>query len=328
MMGEQPWQVLAECPHCQVAAALVQLMDPTHPASHLGRPVHERCRLCGWQTRAADEPFAPQQPHSSGRCPACQKVLSDAARSGRGTCGHCTYGPRLRETHPPMALNTEDLARRALQRWSIEEGEPDVSQFCEAHMGMQVNQVVRALNDRVPVDTSFDVIAFLFPGAGGGGAGGGARGHADVSTPSSMSKEQLDPTVETTMDPRTPARVLISVMVADGELRPGEQRFIQEFLAAEGLQPLQDSDLRIWRPHELVPPPPYELRHRLVEATVHLMHLDHERDGSEYKVVRAFAGAWGITDAELQAWDQAYDKRYATTMTRLWAALSKLIRVR
>jgi len=221
-------------------------------------------------------------------------------------------------------MSSIDVATRALARWATEEGEPEVQRFCQVHMGMSVGAVARALVERRPVATSFDVIAFLFPGAGGGRASAGTpRTTSSFAIPESEVTEQRP-----VMHPRTPARVLISVMVADGELRPGEIKFIQDFLTAEGLGPLEDADLRIWRPQELGTPPDHELRARLVEATVHLMHLDRERDGSEWKVVRSFAGAWGITEDQLKAWDKAYDARYATTMTRLWAALSKLVRLR
>ena len=333
-MGE-PWQVLASCPHCRVEAALVQIMDPVHPATHLGRPVEQRCRCCGWATLAVEEPFAPTLPPSSGRCPNCQTPLTDAARTGRGICASCGYTPRLRETHAPTDLTRGEAARDALTRWAHDEGEADVERFCTAHLGGTLDEVVARLKAREIVHTSFDVIAWLFPEQGGGAL------HTPDRAPSARPVEVVDRAPATPepeladdlalpepVDPAVPARLLLSVMAADGELRRGERRFIDAFLDAEGLPPVDEADIRIWRPHELPRPADVETRRQLIEACVHLVHLDRERDGTEWKVVRAFAGAWGISDEELAGWDQAYDARYATTMTRLWRRLSGFVRLR
>lgn len=331
-MDQQPWQVLATCPHCRVEASVVQLMDPTHPATHLGRPTDQRCRLCGWATRALDEPFAPRMPPSAGRCPACNKALSEAARTGRGICPHCRYTPRLLEVHAPMRLGSAAVALGALQRWALEDGEQDVERFCQAHMGLGAEAVVERLVRHEPVSTTFDVIAWLFP-----------DGSALSSTPDEGPSARPVPIVDrapaappspspsptsAALDPRVPARVLVSVMAADGLLRPGERRFVDAFLAHEGLEPLDPADLRIWRPHELPVPEDADLRARLLEACVHLMHLDHQRDGSEWKVIKAFAAAWGIAEDDLDTWDRSYDARYATVMSRLWRSLTNLVRLR
>ena len=330
-MGE-PWQVLAECPHCRVEAAVLQVMDPTHPACHLGRPAEQRCRLCGWATVALDEPFAPRLPPSSGRCPACNKPLSEAARTGQGICPHCRYTPRLRETEGPVSMRAPGTARAALIRWAALEGEADVDRFCHAHMGEGADEVVGRLGRGERVGTTFDVIAWLFPDSGGGAVS--TRADAPGSRPVPVGDRRPAPAEDDAadaplpMDPHTAARVLVSVMAADGELRPGELRFIRRFLESEGLPPMDPADLRIWRPHELPVPAEAAVRSQLIEACVHLMHLDRQRDGSEWKVVRAFAAAWGIADDDLHAWDRAYDARYSTVMTRLWGALSRFVRVR
>lgn len=334
MIGE-PWQVLASCPHCRVEAALVQIMDPVHPATHLGRPVEQRCRCCGWAARAADEPFTPSLPPSSGRCPNCSRPLSDPARTGQGHCPHCGYAPRLRETRAPLDIRRPEVAREALLAWAVAEGESDVERFCEAHLGGPVDHVISRLRDGEIVHTTFDVIAWLFPDGGGGGAAARTPHDAPTSRPAEIvdrapaAPDSPDaPERPRALDPRVPARVLISVMAADGEIRPGERRFIDAFLEAEGLPPVDEADLRIWRPHELDPPPDPALRAQLLEACVHLVHLDRERDGTEWKVVRAFAGAWGVPEDALEAWDKAYDARYATAMTRLWRRLSGFVKVR
>lgn len=322
-----PYQVLADCPHCHTEAAVLQLMDPLHPACHLGVPASTRCRLCGHAEEADEELFAPRLPMTSGRCPACTKPLSEEARAGEAPCPHCGYQPRVQRLREPLDLSDPDLARRALARWAAEEGE-EVGVFCRANMGREVDQLVAALVAGQPVGTSFDVIAYLFPaGPAGRGASAAARTPEVVDREPVEEEEAPLEVVEETWSPRTPARTLISVMLADGELRPGERLFIDTFLDRAGYPALDSADLRVWRPQELGPLPPPQVREQLVEAAVHLAHLDRERDGSEWKVISAYAAAWGITEAQLKQWDTAYDRRYATAMSRLWRSLSRLVRV-
>lgn len=325
------YQVLSDCPHCHTEAAVVELMDPAHPACHLGAPMETRCRLCAWKVVAGDEPFTARQPLAAGRCPACRARLSEAARTGQAACPTCGYKPRLEVVREPESLADPAAAAAALARWAAEEGEPDVEAFCRANMGKARDEVIALLGRGERVPTTFDVIAYLFPQHSGGRASAPDPRRAALEVVDREPEPPPEPSPappEPEMDPRTPARVLVSVMVADGELRHGEHRFVQAFLDREGLPSFAAGDLRVWRPAELGPMPPPELRDRLLEACVHLSHLDRERDGSEWKVITAFARAWGVSDAQLRRWDQAYDAKYATVMTRLWRSLSQLVRPR
>jgi hypothetical protein len=317
------WQVLSDCRFCLVEAAVVEMMDPHHPACHLGVPSEARCRLCGWSVEAAVEPFAPRLAIGSGRCPNCNKTLSTDARSGKAPCEHCEYLPHVIERQPPASIDDIDEALARLRVWAEEEGEPDLELFCGSNMGMSVDDVVRHLTTGEPVGTTFDVIAYLFPGAGGG------AGHAPETRPkltvgTAESAPEPQPAAPT-MHPHTPARVLVSVMVADGELRDGEMVFITSYLEHNGLEPLRQSELRVWRPAELGYIAP-ELKEPLIEAAVHLMHLDREQDGTELKVIRAFARAWALPEAQVEGWITQYDRRYSTIMTRLWRSLTFLVR--
>ncbi len=320
-----PWQILCDCPHCHTEASVVEVMDPHHPACHLGHPIERRCRLCAWLMRAESEPFGARHPMSMGRCPACTKALGEAARSGEAPCPHCGYSPTLNEVHLPSDLTDATAALAALTRWATEEGEPDVESFCTANMGAPSAQVVAWLGAGEVVPTTFDVIAFLFPGGGGGGGASpvASATPTDRRRDSEPSSPGVAPTPEP-MDPRTPARVLVSVMVADGALRAGEHTFVLRWLEREGLPAMESSDLRVWRPTELGTPPEPELRDRVLEAAVHLMHLDRQRDGSEWRVVEAFARAWGVDPHTLRAWDRRYDKRYRSPMRSLMAVLDRL----
>lgn len=325
MTPGRPYQVLTDCPHCKVEAAVVELMDPLHPACHLGLPAERHCRLCAWREKAADEPFTARLPLHLGRCPACSRPLTDAERAS-GHCPHCDYTPRLEVLHEPLDLTDAQVARDALMRWAVEEGEDDLEVFCQANLdGLDLDAVLERLATHTTLHTTFDAVAFLFPSAGGrkgSGGGGSVTGTPVVPTvdPEPIAKAAPE------MDPHTPARMLVSVMVADGELRAGEQRFVDSFLAREGLAPLPSRDLRVWRPHELGPVPDPALAARLVEACVHLCHLDQERDGSEWKLIVAYADALGVPRAQVEAWGRDYDRRYAPVMTRLMNALGGLFR--
>lgn len=324
------WQVLSDCPHCRAQGSVVELLDPTHPACHLGMPAEVRCRLCAWTVVAEPEPFPPRLPIASGRCPACQRPLDEAARSGQGPCLTCGYAPRQLLVRAPDDLRDAGRAVAALSRWAAEEGDGDVETFCVANMGGPAEAVVARLLAGEVVETTFDVVAWLFPTV----AGSRGRGVSEALRPRDLVVTGDDPIVvpepepELAMDARTPARVLVSVMVADGHLRAGERTFVDRFLERDGRPPLDPADLRVWRPQELGPMPDPELRDRLIEAAVHLAHLDRERDGSEWKVILAFSRAWGVPDDRVHAWDRLYDQRYATAMTRLWRSLTGLVRVR
>lgn len=321
-MTAEPWHVLSDCPHCRTEAAVLEEMDPLHPACHLGVPARRHCRLCRWEEAAAPEPFRPRDPPASGRCPNCRVPLGQAARSGDAPCPGCGYRPTLEPIRAPEDLQDVDRALWALRRWAQEEGE-DVDSFCQGNMGTAAAQVARALAEHQPVSTSFDVIAFLFPGGAPRGAAQPPKRPSEVPTLVSEVIEvprELQP-----MDPRTPGRLLVSVMVADGTLRASEQRFVQRWLERESLPAPEPGELRVWRPSELGAPPPEPIRDRLLEAAVHLMHLDRERDGSEWRVIVTFARAWGLDEATLASWDRRYGWRYTSLMARLGQALDRLL---
>jgi hypothetical protein len=165
------------------------------------------------------------------------------------------------------------------------------------------------------------VIAFLFPGAGGAVSRSLERTQVVDGLPAA---EAPEPAPRPAADPRTAVRLLVSVMVADGSLRAGERTFVVRFLEREGLPPLAPEDLRVWRPAELGAPPDAALCDRALEAAVHLMHLDRERDGSEWTVVREFARAWSVPEQRLSEWDRRYGQRYTGIMARLAKLLDSL----
>ena len=55
--------------------------------------------------------------------------------------------------------------------------------------------------------------------------------------------------------------------------------------------------------------------------------MNRQRDGSEWKVVVAFARSWGVSEDDVNRWDRMYDRRYANAMTMLWRTLSGFVRL-
>jgi hypothetical protein len=276
------YQVLEDCPDCKVSSAMVALYDPAVVA---GVSVEAACRLCGRTT--------------------AQGALQRRGRRFEGL------------------LEVID----ALDRWAEADGEPDVERYCAANFnGESATAVAKKVLAGEVVETGFDVFSFLFPGMGGGGGAGASEGEelrprtAKVAnsvplTPATVPQRVEGPVVEPPDPARTPARALAAIMLADGVMKEKEHRFLEAWLARYGHPPLIQEDLRAWRPGDLAPPAQVE---PLVHAMIELAHVDRERDGTEWRVVREFARRWGYPMAELEARGRTVDELVAPVSTQLW----------
>lgn len=311
----EPFQVLEDCPDCGVEGAIVGLVDPEEAE---GVTLVARCRLCGREERRGA-----------------------VKRAGR-------------------AFRTVPQVQRALERWAMAEGTADLEAFCEANMGgLSPAQVGHRVLRGEGVATSFDVVAFLFPGMGGGmgpsldddfdpyaparSLDGLPMGWPDEPATLGPQKDALPegwpepdelpeswPTVPPTPgavpaappDPaRTPVRALAAVMLADGVARKGETHFLDRFCQRAQLPPAGPEDLRPWRPSELARPEDPEM---VLDAMIALAHIDALQDGSEWRVVREFARAWGFPLAEVEARGQRARRATAPAMRRLFTRLERL----
>ncbi|MEZ4317513.1 MAG: hypothetical protein R3F61_08410 [Myxococcota bacterium] len=311
------WQVIADCAHCGTRGGVLQLMDPEHPACHLGVPASEECQMCGEHRSAGEPVLSPRDPIGSNRCPGCRKPLSAASRD-EARCEACGFTAEV-TVRAGLDLSDAGAIRAGLERWAASEG-VTIDELCESSLGGPTDAVVAKYLAREPVESSLDAIAFLFPGMAAGSALGANIEAPDA--PKHAPVEQREP------DPRAAARLLVSVMVADGQIRAGERAFVDAFLVAHGLEPLAPSELRPWRPHEVGPIGSAELAEGAVRAAVELMHLDGERDGSELRIVRTFARAWGVTERDVEQWNRQYDRRYAPPLRVVWRALNRWVRTR
>lgn len=300
-------QILAACPSCRVEAAVVELVEVSAVVEvgtgDRGQVIEGRCRLCGrWERGGA--------------------VLD------RG-----------------IPFRDAGQVHAALLRWARTEGEDDVHAFvASGFSGLSTDQVTAALLARRPVETSFDVIAWLFPGLAGAGGGGGKVDAGELARaaeagprgggvlarslpearPQTQPMQPLPPQASAPeVDERRLAlQALAAVMLADGVIRPGERAFLEGFAHRAGLPGLDPALVRPWRPTDLPLPQTPE---PILLAMVDLSFIDHERDGSEWRVVREFARHWGYPVDKLEALGERREEQVAPAMVRLWRSLRRLL---
>lgn len=217
---------------------------------------------------------------------------------------------------PGLDMTDATVAREALHDWASREG-LEIGELARGVVGLELAEILARYARREPVPTSLDVLAFLFPGST---AGGSPTNVPIAPTPA--------PTVRSAVpaDPRAPARVLASIMVADGTLGAAERRFVDAFLVEHGMEPLEPAEIRPWRPHELGPVHDRDLAEATLEAAVELVHLDGVRDRSELRVLHTFARVWGVDASRIDTWDRHYDRHHAPPFRTVWRALSRWVR--
>jgi len=225
------------------------------------------------------------------------------------------------------SLRDPDVAHAAIQAWAEIESEPDPDAFCQHNLGgLSLAQVIRRLTQGQAIDSSFDAVAYLFPGMAGavGALGTDAHGteeHAFAAQPTEDDPIALQPTISLGQGPAIAARALVAVMWADGEIRAGERTFVDAFLARAGQAPLADEDLRHWRPIDLgIPDAPGPI----IDAMVELAYVDRVRDHAEWQVIREFARHWGQDLVALEARRRELDKNLEGGMRRLWQNLQSI----
>jgi uncharacterized tellurite resistance protein B-like protein len=216
-------------------------------------------------------------------------------------------------------MRDPEQARRALEQWAVFEG-LTLDELSAGVLCSPVDEVVQRYATGQPVPTALDVFAFLFPGASAGVLPPSDSASSERSAPKRARPAPIPD------DPRAPARLLASVMVADGSMHPSEQAHVARFLEEHQMEPLAPEELRPWRPYELGPVRDLELARAALKSAVQLMHLDGVRDPSELRIVRTYARAWGVDDADVQEWDTAFDHHYAPALRIVWRALSRWVR--
>ena len=244
-------QLISDCPECLVEGGLLELADPS---GKLTVAIEGRCRLCGHATELGE-------------------VRVQGAR-----------------------FSTVDDVVHALAEWSTADGEPDVLMFTQVNMGgLTPAEVARRVLRRERVETSFDVIAFLFPSSGNGFQPDESQRRPEVRLVNEVTPlPAVQPEPIWNAPPFGPldvARALVSVMVADGVVRPSEKQFLARMLAEWRAPALPESEYRVWRPQEMGTPPDPQ---RLFDVMRLMCLVDREADGTEVRILQEYARAWGL----------------------------------
>ncbi len=235
-------------------------------------------------------------------------------------CGHATEFGEVRAKGKHFLTVDEVVA--ALDGWARGDGEPDTLLFTQVNMsGLTPAEVAHRVLRGERVETSFDVIAFLFPQAASGSAI-----HPDDRKPEIRMANEVRGVPAYAAEPLWTAppfgpvdiaRALVSVMVADGVVRPSEKKFLARMLEEFKAPPLPESEYRVWRPQEMgVPADPQ----RLLDVMRLMCLADREADGTEVRILQEYARAWGLT-LDMRALDRPGAVRgFVNAVVRLFVA--------
>lgn len=336
------FEVLADCPHCHVEGAMLEVFDQQAPCCHLGVALESRCRFCGLHTEGrvrgpGDPPESVRRAMTEERCPRCATPLDEHSQR---RCHHCGLEAFAQVTNPPIPLDTVADVEAALAHWAASDGFDSVEQMLEANFGSaSVEDIHANIRAGRRVETSFDVLGYLFAHMGGSGAGGGMPAVEDalprmgqnVAPEPDNEDWAVAPTARIQLPAgrrphrRNRALALISVMAADGQIRDSERRFVEHILHEEGLDALRDEEIRVHRPHEVGPVGSIKDREALLEIMVELAHIDHERDETEIRLVRDYGRAWGVDPKRVDTWIAAHEVRSGSRLQRFLIKIRGLL---
>ncbi len=223
-------------------------------------------------------------------------------------CGQASEGGVVRRAGTRFRTASEVVA--ALGVWAASEGEPP-ERFVAANFGAGNAEAVAAIvlaGGRV--ETSFDVVAWLFrtrtmgamalggavaaePGdEAGSESGSGGGGAAPPATPPTLAApEARAARRERVADPLAVTRALTSTALADGRVEAAERAVLAQACTRLGAPQPTEEDWRAWRPNELGFPPDPEAT---VRAMIAVALADRVPDVGEARVIREFARSWRV----------------------------------
>jgi hypothetical protein len=258
-------------------------------------------------------------------CPTC-RVEGARVETWEGD-GGALEGPRCRlcgDGGPPASLTA---LTQALEAWAVEEGLSSAREMVEAFFVLPTPaEVFAALERGEVVETTFDVVDFLF--SSGGGAGGATavervqdRSPVADEAPPSVPASSPARSLRRVGGPRDELLALAAVAAADGEASEDDLLVLRNAAAQRGIAPLGPEDLRVRRPGEIDPPATLPQREALLKEMFWLAWSDDELDESELRVVRAFARAWGVDPQRVEEWTEIAthgdDNRLERWVTRI-----------
>ena len=257
-------------------------------------------------------------------CPCCkiqgiweERFEENNLTAASKICSFCRFEEGV---HRGLRRESLEQIEQEVRLWAERLGVKDIHHFCHAHFyGMSLAELCQNLIKEEVVESSFDVLEYLFPAFAGGGI--------SLSTDDQQEEFIEDPTEEAyyyqpPKDVPIYARALASTMLADGRILPKEEQFIDSTLKALGASPLQESDLKVWLPFDLPVPPDPEI---LIYLMLDLALIDDELDETEWRVIKEFARYWGCDRKALEA---EKDRRYTpkkNVIVRMWSAAQSLL---
>ncbi len=290
-------ELTAECPECHTRGVWIELYDPVVPATALGLPAQARCRLCAAEHLGECTPGSAglaARVRPPGECPFCAHAL-DAADLAGHACGRCGSRAVMVPSRAGDDLRDPAVLERSVRALMAAEGDDELGEF--VHRCFDVPDLT-ALSERYalggPVDTSLDgAVGFL--------SGAVAR---TLSTPPPPAPVAAAAALGD--DRRAMLLALVSVLMADGQRDPRETPIVEAFLKTEGLAPLAPGEMRVHRPVEVAGRVPAARREGLLSLMAQLAYADGLADPSEVRVLRAFADAWAMDQAEVDRWLETY----------------------
>lgn len=263
--------------------------------------------------------------HILHSCPNCliEGVLIEAFEESveepvSFVCSFCHYEPNKQGG---LVFVDAEQTRRHLQEWVHKEGGKDVEQFCDMNFyGLSQQEVVGRLLNKKPIESSFDVLEYLFPGFGGGGISITTDEDEEYWEESQMTEEAYSYVPDSSIP--VEARALAAVMLADGNWREDEELLINQFLHSRGLSPIQETDKHGWMPVDLPIPDDPEI---LVVQMMDVAFVDGELDESEWRVIKEFARYWGYDRKILRAERERRIGPPKSMLFRLWNSLKTLL---
>jgi hypothetical protein len=340
-----PFEVRVDCPACRVEGARVETWETEAPTSRLGVPSAERCRLCGHAAEGRVTPADRQAPGEG--CPGCGSTLDDASLAAH-RCPFCGASAAVVETAPARIPGNVDELERALAGWAVEEALATPGEIVEGYFVLTTPaELLAALARGEAVETTFDVVDYLFSGHGQGGAPAtkpaidGAPPDAPPAPPAPIttgapfpSRDERSPPVSIRMGspagwsgsgPASVRRVgglrdellaLASVAASDGEASEDDLAVLAQAAANRGIPPLTLDEIRVRRPGEIDAPPTLVQREKVLEEMFQIAWSDDELDESEVRVVRDFARAWGVDPQRVTEWTAIATSRGSSRIAR------------
>jgi hypothetical protein len=274
------------------------------------------------------------------RCPSCDVELGEQDRAQR-RCHRCGALASQEADRGREPIEEVGQFRAALDRWALEEGCRDGAELLETSFGgVSVEEAWARFSQGERLETTFDVLGFLFSNVGGGaGSLGGVQSVEEPPVLGVHAKGKEDegerwgyaPTsrivLPTGRSPnrRNRALALASIMAVDGQIRAEERERVDRLLREEEQPPLKEEELRVYRPHEVGPVGPLSAREELIELMLDLACADGEKDESELRLIREYARHWGVDPLRIDTWLEQHEARTVSVFRRTLRKLKALM---